>query len=515
MASGDQPLGSRGSDEAHFATTHWSVVLRAGRPRPSDAQEALARLCRDYWYPLYAYVRRRGHSPEEAQDLTQEFFARFLEKDYVRQADRERGHFRTFLLSSLNHFLANEWDKHHAVKRGGQCRFVSWEELGAEHHYGCEPFHELTERFIAAMHEDSGALGVLPPDQEPRATGHIDEIVAMIVRLIEKGHAYVAANGDVYSDVSGFPGYGRLSGKKVEELRSGARVEVDEAKDDPLDFALWKAAKPGEPAWSSPWGAGRPGWHIECSAMSTSCLGNHFDLHGGGQDLVFPHHENEIAQSEAATGSDFVNFWMHNGMVNLGGQKMSKSEKRFFLMEDLLRTIPPEEIRFFLLATHYRSPIEFSEERLAEAHTAFERLRQPVERFGGFAEGPAEPPADPALVAARDGFHEAMQDDFNTARAMGHLFDLARAVNRFGEAGDAPGARAGARLLRELGGLLGLLQQGPREQEWPAEVLQLVAEREEARKRKDWGRSDALRADLLARGALVEDSPAGPRLKRA
>ena len=375
-------------------------------------------------------------------------------------------------------------------------------------------YQEVAQRNIDAYFRVSDALGVRRATVYPRATEHIPEIHALIARLIAAGHAY-AAGGDVYFDVRRRADYGKLSGRDVDELRSGARIEPGEDKRDPLDFTLWKGAKPGEPAWDSPWGPGRPGWHIECSAMAMKHLGETVDLHGGGQDLVFPHHENEIAQSEAATGSDFVNFWMHNGMVNLGGQKMSKSEKRFFLMEDLLRTIPPEEIRFFLLATHYRSPIEFSEERLAEAHTAFERLRQPVERFGGFAEGPAEPPADPALVAARDGFHEAMQDDFNTARAMGHLFDLARAVNRLGEAGDAPGARGGARLLRELGGLLGLLQQGPREQEWPAEVLQLVAEREEARKRKDWGRSDALRADLLARGALVEDSPAGPRLKRA
>ena len=375
-------------------------------------------------------------------------------------------------------------------------------------------YQEVAQRNIDAYFRVADALGVRRATVYPRATEHIPEIQALIHRLIQAGYAY-AAGGDVYYDVRRRADYGKLSGRDVDELRSGARIEPGEDKRDPLDFTLWKGAKPGEPAWDSPWGPGRPGWHIECSAMAMKHLGETVDLHGGGQDLVFPHHENEIAQSEAATGSDFVNFWMHNGMVNLGGQKMSKSEKRFFLMEDLLRTIPPEEIRFFLLATHYRSPIEFSEERLAEAHTAFERLRQPVERFGGFAEGPAEPPADPALVAARDGFHEAMQDDYNTARAMGHLFDLARAVNRLGEAGDAPGAQAGARLLRELGGLLGLLEQGPREQEWPADVLQLVAEREEARKRKDWGRSDALRADLLARGALVEDSPAGPRLKRA
>jgi len=375
-------------------------------------------------------------------------------------------------------------------------------------------FQQVAQRNIDAYFRVADALGVRRATAYPRATEHIPEIQALILKLIDAGYAY-AAGGDVYYDVRRKADYGKLSGRDVDDLRSGARIDPGEDKRDPLDFALWKGAKPGEPAWDSPWGPGRPGWHIECSAMAMKHLGETLDLHGGGQDLVFPHHENEIAQSEAATGVDFVHFWMHNGMVNLGGQKMSKSEKRFFLMEDLLQAIPPEEIRFYLLATHYRSPIEFGEERLAEAHTAFERLRQPVERCGGFAEGPADAPAaDPAFAEAEAGFHAAMQDDFNTARALGHLFDLARAVNRLSESGDAPGARAGARLLRELGGFLGLFLTGPREEQWPVDVLQLVADREEARRQRDWGRADALRSELLAKGVLVEDSPGGPRLKR-
>jgi cysteinyl-tRNA synthetase len=250
--------------------------------------------------------------------------------------------------------------------------------------------------------------------------------------------------------------------------------------------------------------------------MSMKYLGRTLDMHGGGQDLIFPHHENEIAQSEAATGQPFVHYWLHNGMVNLGGEKMSKSEKRFFLIEDVLKSFRPEEIRYYLLSTHYRSAIEFSDERLEEARVAFERLRQTVERHGGFAaDGTPRPAADAAVVTAEAGFHEAMQDDFNTARALGHLFDLARATNRLAESGDAADAQVGARLLRDLGSFLGLFLAGPRAEEtWPEEVLSLVAEREQARRGKDWGRADALRSVLLEKGVLVEDGPGGPRLKR-
>jgi cysteinyl-tRNA synthetase len=286
-----------------------------------------------------------------------------------------------------------------------------------------------------------------------------------------------------------------------------------------MDFVLWKPSKPGEPSWASPAGLevpGRPGWHIECSAMSMKYLGETFDLHGGGQDLIFPHHENEIAQSESATGQPFVHFWLHNGMVTLGGQKMSKSEKRFFLIEDVLEQFRPEEVRFYLLSTHYRSPIEFNEERLSEGREAYGRLQQAVERGGGFEPGAASSDAlDEAAQASIAGFHEAMTDDFNTAGAIGHLFDLARTVNRLADASDAPGARAAALELRKWSGMLGLMLEGPRREEaWPAEILRLVSEREEARKKRDWARADALRGDLLGQGVLVEDGAEGPKLKR-
>ncbi|MGH8489828.1 MAG: cysteine--tRNA ligase, partial [Gammaproteobacteria bacterium] len=237
-----------------------------------------------------------------------------------------------------------------------------------------EPIDAVTARFIAFMNEDAAALGVIKPDVEPRATQHIDEMLRMIERLVARGHAYQSANGDIYYDVSSFKGYGRLSGKRVEDLHAGARVEVDEAKDDPLDFVLWKRAKDGEPSWGSPWGPGRPGWHIECSAMSTECLGAHFDIHGGGQDLQFPHHENEIAQSEGATGQPFVNVWMHNGFVRVDEEKMSKSLGNFFTVREVLARYHPEEVRYFILTSHYRSPLNYSEENLDHARTALTRL---------------------------------------------------------------------------------------------------------------------------------------------
>jgi cysteinyl-tRNA synthetase len=237
-----------------------------------------------------------------------------------------------------------------------------------------EPFGDLTERFIAAMHEDSDALGILPPSDEPRATAHMDEILVMIQALVEKNHAYVADNGDVYYAVASFDGYGKLSGKDPEDLRAGARVEVDEAKRDPLDFVLWKSAKPGEPAWDSPWGPGRPGWHIECSAMSTCCLGNHFDIHGGGADLQFPHHENEIAQSEGATGEPFANLWMHNGFVRVNEEKMSKSLGNFFTVREILTRYRPEEVRYFILTSQYRSPLNYDDEHLDNARGALTRF---------------------------------------------------------------------------------------------------------------------------------------------
>jgi cysteinyl-tRNA synthetase len=266
----------------------------------------------------------------------------------------------------------------------------------------------------------------------PRATQHIPEILHLIRALVDRGFAY-AAGGDVYFDVRKKPDYGKLSGRNVDDMRAGTRIEVGEAKRDPLDFALWKGAKPGEPAWDSPWGPGRPGWHIECSAMSMKYLGEHFDIHGGGQDLIFPHHENEIAQSEAATGQPFANFWTENGLVNLGGEKMSKSTGRLFFIEDIAKSADPEVVRFYLLSTHYRSPIEFSQERLAEAAVAYARLRAPLERAAAWRHRETPPPGGElgtAVAEAERAFHEAMDDDFNSAKALGHLFDLAREANR-------------------------------------------------------------------------------------
>ena len=381
-----------------------------------------------------------------------------------------------------------------------------------------EPFTELTERFIQAMHEDSEALGVLPPDEEPRATGHMSEILTMIEQLITKGHAYAADNGDVYYDVSSFEGYGRLSGKNPEDLRSGARVEIGEAKDDPLDFALWKAAKPDEPAWDSPWGRGRPGWHIECSAMSCQCLGNHFDIHGGGADLQFPHHENEIAQSEGATGETFVNYWMHNGFVRINEEKMSKSLGNFFTVREILERYRAEEIRYFILTSHYRSPLNYSDEQLDQARGALTRLYTALRDIEVIDASVEE---DDYLKR----FHAAMDDDFNTPEALAVLFELAHEVNRHRNSDTAEAARLAAR-LRELSGVLGLLQEEPEQflKGMPssggeeglsdAEIEELIVKRAEARAAKDWAEADRIR-DLFKENAItLEDGAGGTRWRR-
>jgi cysteinyl-tRNA synthetase len=378
-------------------------------------------------------------------------------------------------------------------------------------------YHQVAQRNIDAYYRVADALAIQRPTVTPRATEHIQEILDLIRRLEEKQFAY-AAGGDVYYDVRRKRDYGKLSRRAVDDLRSGARIEVGEEKRDPLDFALWKGAKEGEVSWESPYGPGRPGWHIECSAMSMKYLGETFDIHGGGQDLVFPHHENEIAQSEAATGKPFARNWVHHGMVNLGGEKMSKSEKRFSLAEDILAEIDPEVVRFYLLSTHYRSPIEFSPERLGEAQVALERIRQPLERFGGFEEDTGSAPAgEMATVVGEveERFHEAMDDDFNTAKALGHLFELSRAVNRMAEGGDLVQAGAGARAVVRLGNVLGIFTRGPRaDEQWSPDILDLVNERETARGARDWSRADEIRDQLLAQGVVIEDSADGPRLKR-
>ena len=384
-----------------------------------------------------------------------------------------------------------------------------------------EDIHALTTRFIAVMHEDASALGVLPPDIEPRATASMGSIVEMIATLVDKGYAYQADNGDVYYDVSRFGSYGRLSGKQLDELQSGARVAVDNSKGDPLDFVLWKTVKPGEPSWPSPWGAGRPGWHIECSAMSTGCLGAHFDIHGGGMDLQFPHHENEIAQSEAATGEPFVNYWMHNGFVRVDDEKMSKSLGNFFTVREILKRYRAEDVRYFILASHYRSPLNYSQDNLEQARAALTRLYTSLRGLTPYA------PPGPECEDYTADFHAAMDDDFNTPEAIAVLFELAREINKSRETEPALAARL-AGCLHQLGGILGLLQVEPdnylRETATvtdsaaagisEAAVEELIARRISAREQKDWAEADRLRDELEGHGIVLEDGAGGTTWRR-
>ncbi len=389
-----------------------------------------------------------------------------------------------------------------------------------------EDFTTLTQRFIDAMHEDEKALFVLPPDIEPKATQSIPAIISMIQRLIDKDLAYVGANGDVFYAVNKFGPYGLLSGKNLADLQAGERVDIDHAKHNPLDFVLWKMAKPDEPSWDSPWGQGRPGWHIECSAMSTCCLGNHFDIHGGGMDLQFPHHENEIAQSEGATGEKFVNYWLHNGFVRVDNEKMSKSLGNFFTVREVLKQFQPEVIRFFILLSHYRSPLNYSDEQLNDAKAGLTRLYtalRDVDVEGG-----------KVLPEYQKRFNQAMDDDFNTPVALSVLFDIATELNKAKQSQQTQLAGKFANSLKKLSGFMGILQDDPdaflkglikeisgsiavqvsmtgEPQKIRGDncVEQKIQERIDAKKSKNWAIADHIRDELKQQGIILEDKPDG------
>ncbi|NHB90735.1 cysteine--tRNA ligase [Photorhabdus cinerea] len=382
----------------------------------------------------------------------------------------------------------------------------------AENHESCD---ELTSRMLAEMYKDFDALNILRPDLEPRATRHIPEIIELTESLIKRGHAYVADNGDVMFSVESDLAYGALSRQDLSQLQAGARVEVADVKRNPMDFVLWKMSKPGEPSWESPWGKGRPGWHIECSAMNNKQLGNHFDIHGGGADLMFPHHENEIAQSTCAHDGPYVNYWMHSGMVMVDKEKMSKSLNNFFTIRDVLKYYDAETVRYFLLSGHYRSQLNYTEENLKQARTALERLYTSL-RGTDFS----VPPAGGEVFEAR--FIEAMNDDFNTPEAYSVLFDMAREINCL-KSEDLSAANGLAAALRKLAGILGLLEQEPEQflhsgvqadDEDIAKIEALIKQRNDARKNKDWALADSARDQLNEMGIELEDGPQGTSWRR-
>ncbi len=390
---------------------------------------------------------------------------------------------------------------------------------------------DLAERNIQEYFKCAELLNILPADVYPRATEHIADIIDLVKRLQEKGFAY-EAGGDVYFRVRKFADYGKLSGRKIDDLQVGARIAAGEHKEDPLDFTLWKAAKEGEPSWDSPWSRGRPGWHIECSVMSMKYLGETLDMHGGGEDLIFPHHENEIAQSEAATGKRFVNYWMHNGLLNLRGEKMSKSTDHFFSIDQVREDFTGGEIRFYLLSTHFRSRSEFNRERMEEARAGLERIR----KFCGYLDecsaesktddtGSGRHEAMEGLIGdARDNFIAAMDDDFNSAEAIGHIFNLVRESNRifrepgFDLAGYSKTLQTALETMRMFNDILGLFGEGlpvEEEEEISEEVMELVRNREEARRNRDWESADTIRDRLAGMGYVIEDNPEGPRVRKA
>ena len=379
-------------------------------------------------------------------------------------------------------------------------------------HENNESCHALTTRFIEAQRDDERRLHILSPDHEPQATEFVPQIVALIERIIERGHGYVTDSGDVYFDIRSFKEYGKLSHRDIDDLRSGVRIEVGDEKRDPLDFVLWKAAKPDEPSWDSPWGLGRPGWHIECSAMSTGMLGQPFDIHGGGLDLKFPHHENEITQSEAACEATFANYWMHVGLLQINKEKMSKSLGNFITIKEALEKYHPEVIRYFMISAHYRSPVNFSEDNLAQMHQALERLYAAIEGL-------------PTHHVAADDyiqrFNEVMDDDFNTPLALAVLFDMVRDINRLKEEGKTATAAGIAGGLKQLAGILGILNEDPAEflqgdtaDLNVAQIEALVAERQQARSDKNWARADEIRDELAAMRITILDSKDGVSWRR-
>lgn len=389
----------------------------------------------------------------------------------------------------------------------------------------------ISDRYIEAYFKVMDALHVRHADVYPRVSDHMKDIIQMISKLIEKGHAYILDN-DVYYDISTFKAYGALSGRKIEDMLAGARVEVNEGKKNPGDFALWKGAKPGEPSWESPWGPGRPGWHIECSAMSIHYLGNNFDFHGGGSDLIFPHHENEIAQTEGTTGTKFVNYWLHNGFITINSEKMSKSLNNFFLVKDALESYSGDALRYFLLSVHYRNPLDYSTERLDEAEKNMERLKEVIHRIRELAilSGNMETEESRALAEASDealkGFHEAMNDDFNTGLATGALFDLARSINTYsaiidtGVTVDAVAVNKAYEALKIITDVLGILEKewnddnAVSDGDYQALMDVILSVRQEARKNKFYQVSDSIRDKLGAIGIIIEDTPTGVRWKK-